>query len=220
MLGLDVSRLAVPDYEVVTRLERLIQNHHLCNLFKVIIKPNRSKIHAITDIFQVLFITFHIARKISVWIISAVFACVLLQKYVFGNLDRIFVKLSCMSKYFVTSCVQCIVKDLPIASQCSALQFYYDFFDFVCFEVNLHCLHALLSCLGDGGEVDCVAVLWVVYPVELGRHLQRFCTLAFDAKNNLLNEVIHPVVSHQVYLIFETSSYVFFSRARWQILQN
>ena len=31
MLGLDVSRLAVPDYEVVTRLERLIQNHHATN---------------------------------------------------------------------------------------------------------------------------------------------------------------------------------------------
>ena len=31
MLGLDVARLAVPDYEVVTRLERLIQNHHANN---------------------------------------------------------------------------------------------------------------------------------------------------------------------------------------------
>jgi len=31
MLGLDVARLAVPDYEVVTRLERLIQNHHATN---------------------------------------------------------------------------------------------------------------------------------------------------------------------------------------------
>lgn len=31
MLGLDVSRLAVPDYEVITRLERLIQNHHATN---------------------------------------------------------------------------------------------------------------------------------------------------------------------------------------------
>ena len=28
MLGLDVSRLSVPDYEIITRLERLIQNHH------------------------------------------------------------------------------------------------------------------------------------------------------------------------------------------------
>jgi len=31
MLGLDVSRLSVPDYEVITRLERLIQNHHAQN---------------------------------------------------------------------------------------------------------------------------------------------------------------------------------------------
>merc|ERR1719192_169444 len=31
MLGLDVSRLSVPDYEVITRLERLIQNHHASN---------------------------------------------------------------------------------------------------------------------------------------------------------------------------------------------
>ena len=31
MLGLDVSRLSVPDYEIITRLERLIQNHHAQN---------------------------------------------------------------------------------------------------------------------------------------------------------------------------------------------
>ena len=31
MLGLDVSRLSVPDYEIITRLERLIQNHHAHN---------------------------------------------------------------------------------------------------------------------------------------------------------------------------------------------
>ena len=29
MLGLDVTTLAIPDYEVISRLEKLIRNHHI-----------------------------------------------------------------------------------------------------------------------------------------------------------------------------------------------
>ena len=29
MLGLDVSNLSIPDFEVISRLENLIQNHHI-----------------------------------------------------------------------------------------------------------------------------------------------------------------------------------------------
>lgn len=29
MLGLDVTSLAIPDYEIISRLEKLIRNHHI-----------------------------------------------------------------------------------------------------------------------------------------------------------------------------------------------
>ena len=103
-----------------------------------------------------------------------------------------------MNIYLVASCIECIVKDLSITYQSTALQFDYDLLGFVGFKINHQCLQGVLSSFDDMGQIDRIAVLWIVHLVELGRYIQTFCSSASKFKFNFLDDVVYFVVAHHV----------------------
>ena len=52
----------------------IVLNPTFCDILEIIVEPNWSQIHLVTDIPHVLFITLHVACKLRIWVISAIFA--------------------------------------------------------------------------------------------------------------------------------------------------
>ena len=139
-----------------------------CDLFKIIGQPDWNEaIKSFAKIFHVLVVAILVVSIISIWIIPTIFALVLLQINVFGNLHDVNGVFFGFGDNRVSRRKHRIVKDITISCQGASLKVDLNTFSSISVESNFPQFHFFLSKLIYKCQIKCVTVVWIVHPSKL-----------------------------------------------------